>query len=299
MSRRFPNPDSASSRTPDHAPRDDGLLSRRPEAPVSGEAPDERTTAQMLHRPHVPALDALLGKPIKVLDDGFIRVLDYMGDDGAVVQAARISYGVGTKQVHQDRGLIRYLLRHHHSTPFEMCEIKLHVRVPMDTWRQWVRHRTACLAAGTGLIFDPPGGLRRRGRKCYAVKIEELYEKFQRTVNRTRPDRQRSPYYTADRVRAMLLRQMNDDTGQLQHTHIVNVYKNGVKPVFRMLLADGKAIECTADHRFKFRDGWKTLTVATGLRLENGRAVWNAGCHEIYVNGRQLAARTLYRDPRG
>src|ERR1051326_7175756 len=66
-----------------------------------------------------------------------------MGDDGAVVQAARISYGAGTKQVQQDRGLIRYLMRHRHSTPTEMCEIKFHVRVPMDTWRQWVRHRTA------------------------------------------------------------------------------------------------------------------------------------------------------------
>ena len=116
MSRRFPNPDSASSRTPDRSPKDNGLLSQRPEAPEPAEAAEERTTAQMLSRPHVPALDALLGKPLKVLDDGFVRVLDYMGNDGAVVQAARISYGVGTKQVHQDRGLIRYLLRRRHSS---------------------------------------------------------------------------------------------------------------------------------------------------------------------------------------
>lgn len=88
-------------------------------------------------------LDRLLGKPFRVLDDGFVRVVDYMGDDGAVVQAARVSYGTGTKRVHEDRGLIRYLMRHGHTTPFEMCEIKLHVRVPMDTWRQWIRHRTA------------------------------------------------------------------------------------------------------------------------------------------------------------
>ncbi|MEM7494569.1 MAG: FAD-dependent thymidylate synthase [Myxococcota bacterium] len=91
----------------------------------------------------VPRLDAMLGRPLPVLDDGFVRVIDYMGGDHAVVQAARVSYGTGTKRVHQDRGLIRYLLRHRHTTPFEMCEIKLHVRVPMDTWRQWVRHRTA------------------------------------------------------------------------------------------------------------------------------------------------------------
>jgi thymidylate synthase (FAD) len=96
-----------------------------------------------LKRPRVELLDAILGKIFKVLDDGFVRVIDYMGDDQAIVQAARVSYGSGTKKVHQDRGLIRYLLRHYHSTPFEMCEIKLHVRVPMDAWRQWIRHRTA------------------------------------------------------------------------------------------------------------------------------------------------------------
>ena len=83
------------------------------------------------------------GEKIPVLDDGFIRVVDYMGDDSAIVQAARVSYGAGTKKVREDRGLIRYLMRHRHSTPLEMCEIKFHVRVPMDAWRQWIRHRTA------------------------------------------------------------------------------------------------------------------------------------------------------------
>lgn len=82
-------------------------------------------------------------KTFRVLSDGFVRVVDIMGDDSSVVQAARISYGSGTKKLHEDRGLIRYLMRHRHSTPFEMCEIKLHVRVPMDCWRQWIRHRTA------------------------------------------------------------------------------------------------------------------------------------------------------------
>ncbi|WP_044281632.1 FAD-dependent thymidylate synthase [Caldithrix abyssi] len=88
-------------------------------------------------------MEEILGKPFKILDDGFVRVVDYMGSDDSIVQAARVSYGKGTKKRHQDRGLIRYLIRHQHTTPFEMCEIKLHVRVPMDTWRQWIRHRTA------------------------------------------------------------------------------------------------------------------------------------------------------------
>lgn len=99
--------------------------------------------AESLQRPGVAALDEILGKPFKALDDGFVRVVDYMGTDESIVQAARVSYGKGTKKRLEDRGLIRYLLRHHHTTPFEMCEIKLHVRVPMDTWRQWIRHRTA------------------------------------------------------------------------------------------------------------------------------------------------------------
>src|SRR3954469_25417392 len=99
--------------------------------------------AERLSRPSVPALDDVLGVALRVLDDGFVRVVDSMGYDGSVVQAARVSYGAGTKRVHEDRGLIRYLLRHAHTTPFEMCEITLHVRVPMDAWRQWIRHRTA------------------------------------------------------------------------------------------------------------------------------------------------------------
>jgi thymidylate synthase (FAD) len=103
----------------------------------------EKEELQKLSRPQVEELDKILGVPFKVLDDGFIRVVDYMGSDESIVQAARVSYGAGTKKIHQDRGLIRYLMRHHHTTPFEMCEIKLHVRVPMDCWRQWIRHRTA------------------------------------------------------------------------------------------------------------------------------------------------------------
>ncbi len=104
----------------------------------------ERMNANEAHeRVRVDALDAILGVPLPVLDDGFVRVVDYMGGDRSIVQAARVSYGEGTKRISEDRGLIRYLMRHRHTTPFEMCEIKLHVRVPMDCWRQWIRHRTA------------------------------------------------------------------------------------------------------------------------------------------------------------
>jgi thymidylate synthase (FAD) len=94
-------------------------------------------------RPTVPALEELLFTAIPVLDHGFVRVIDYMGDDSAIVQAARVSYGRGTRRVSEDAGLIRYLMRHWHSTPFEMCEIKYHVKLPIFVARQWIRHRTA------------------------------------------------------------------------------------------------------------------------------------------------------------
>jgi thymidylate synthase (FAD) len=94
-------------------------------------------------RATVDALEEILYEPIKVLDHGFVRVVDYMGDDNAVVQAARVSYGKGTKKVSQDQGLINYLMRHRHTTPFEMCDIKLHIKLPIFVARQWIRHRTA------------------------------------------------------------------------------------------------------------------------------------------------------------
>jgi thymidylate synthase (FAD) len=102
-----------------------------------------RETKQETRRPTVPALEEVLYDPFEVLDHGFVRVVDYMGDDAAIVQAARVSYGKGTKKVSEDRGLIRYLMRHRHSTPFEMCEIKLHCKLPIFVARQWIRHRTA------------------------------------------------------------------------------------------------------------------------------------------------------------
>ncbi|TYB82441.1 FAD-dependent thymidylate synthase [Maritimibacter fusiformis] len=99
-------------------------------------------TAQTL-RVVSPGMEAHLYTAHEVLDHGFVRVIDYMGDDSAICQAARVSYGKGTKSVQNDEGLIRYLMRHWHSTPFEMCEIKLHVKLPVFVARQWIRHRTA------------------------------------------------------------------------------------------------------------------------------------------------------------
>jgi thymidylate synthase (FAD) len=102
-----------------------------------------RNETHPTYRATVPALEEILYMPRRVLDHGFIRVVDYMGDDAAVVQAARVSYGRGTRRVSEDRGLINYLMRHRHTTPFEMCEIKYHIKLPIFVARQWIRHRTA------------------------------------------------------------------------------------------------------------------------------------------------------------
>ena len=101
-------------------------------------------------RPTVPAMEEMLGVTIPCLDHGFVRLVDYMGDDHAVVQAARVSYGTGTKRLREDRGLIRYLLRHRHTTPFEMCEIKVHMKLPIFVARQLARSRTASLNEVSG-----------------------------------------------------------------------------------------------------------------------------------------------------
>src|ERR1700757_4594843 len=103
----------------------------------------QRNETRRTRRATVPALEEVLYEPLPVLDHGFVRVVDYMGDDAAIVQAARVSYGRGTRKVSEDQGLINYLMRHRHSTPFEMCEIKYHVKLPIFVARQWIRHRTA------------------------------------------------------------------------------------------------------------------------------------------------------------
>jgi thymidylate synthase (FAD) len=128
---------------------------------------EAQATRHETRRATVPALEAMLFTPIPVLDHGFVRVVDYMGDDGAVVQSARVSYGRGTKPLREDRGLIRYLMRHRHTTPFEMCELKLHVKLPIFVARQWIRHRMASVneASARYSVLD---------REFYLPRAEDL-----------------------------------------------------------------------------------------------------------------------------
>ncbi len=126
---------------PDPLPTEAPLLTEAQRAEID----DARAATASTRRATSAGLEALLFQPIQVLDKGFVRVVDYMGDDAAVVQGARVSYGRGTRAVQSDRGLIRYLMRHRHTTPFELAEIKLHVRAPIFVTRQWFRHRTASI----------------------------------------------------------------------------------------------------------------------------------------------------------
>jgi len=107
------------------------------------EIKDQQSQSNKTKRVTAPELENILYEALPILDHGFIRVVDYMGNDTSIVQAARVSYGKGTKKVNTDSGLIKYLMRHWHSTPFEMCEIKYHVKLPIFIARQWIRHRTA------------------------------------------------------------------------------------------------------------------------------------------------------------
>ena len=247
-------------------------------------------------RPTNPAAEEIIGGYFPVLDHGFVSLVDYMGSDEDVERAARVSYGYGTRKVSQTRGLVRYLRRHHHTTPSEMVELKFHCAMPMFVARQWIRHRTACLAEGTEVYFDLPGGIRRKGNQLYKLTIEDVWKRFQPTVNRHRPDKQRNPYFRRDRVKAMRLRQMDEERGRIEHTRVVDVFKNGPKHVFRMVLADGKEISATADHRFRFAEGWRALHQATGLEEKGGRAVWRAGDYFVHVNGLVAEVPALYQD---
>ena len=247
-------------------------------------------------RPTTPAAEEILGLYYPVLDHGFVSLVDYMGDDESIEHAARVSYGYGTRKRSATRGLIRYLRRHLHTTPSEMVELKFHCAMPMFVARQWVRHRTACLAEGTEVFFDLPGAEARGCRQLYKLPIEDIWRRFQPTRNRLRPDKQLNRFHRRDRVPRMRLRQVNEDTLAFQHTRIVGVYRNGPKPVFRMVLDDGKSIEATSDHRFLFATGWDTLRRATRLREIGGHAVWRRGDYFVYVNGSADERPALYRD---
>jgi thymidylate synthase (FAD) len=154
----------------------------------------------------VKKLEEILYNKINVLDKGFIRVIDYMGDDSSIVQSARVSYGKGTKTISQDKGLINYLMRHSHTTPFEMCEIKFHIKLPIFVARQWIRHRTANVNEYSArysivndefyfpdhknIAYQSDLNAQGRGEELSKTKAEEFISKLENNVSRCYEDYQ-------------------------------------------------------------------------------------------------------------
>lgn len=145
------------------------------------------------------------------------------------------------------------------STPFEMAELKFLVRVPMDTWRQWIRHRTACLSGDTRLQFDLPNGIDRKGNQLHTITIKDVFERFQPSENKIRPDKQGNPYFKRDRVQGMLLRCIDDSTLEFKHTHIVDIWETGIKKTYNVLTESGIVVSMSEDHLIRFEDGWFRL----------------------------------------
>lgn len=147
-------------------------------------------------RPLSPGAEALLGREVRVLDLGFVQAIDYMGNDNDIVQAARVSYGPSTRKVHDDRGLLRYLMRHRHTTPFEMCEVKLRCKMPIFVARQWIRHRTANVNEMSLRYSEAPD-------EFYVPALEHVT--LQSTTNKQGRDGETDvPLELRERVRALI-----------------------------------------------------------------------------------------------
>ena len=225
-------------------------------------------------RPVSPGAEQILGLYFPVLDHGFVSLVDYMGTDECIERAARVSYGYGTRKAQMTRGLLRYLRRHLHTTPTEMVELKFHCCMPMFVARQWIRHRTACLAGDALLHFDLPGAEKRGRRQRHNVTIADFHRMWtQGTAHR-------------DSLSRMRLRSCDEETGEIIHTSVVDVWESGVKPVFRVTRENGYTLKMSKDHRCLTERGWLTLEQATGVRLTSGNAVtWNGDAPAFAVNG--------------
>lgn len=187
----------------------------------------------------------LKDKYYPVLNCGFVALKDCMGDDKAIEEMARVSYQAGTRAKNDTEGLLRYLMRHRHTSPFERVEFVFHVGLPIFVARQWIRHRTACLTGDNELHFDLPGGIERRGNQLHKLRIKDVFNGFQ--------------HHKRDRIKNMMLRCVNEHSKEICHTNIVDIWESGIKQIYKVTFADGKYIRASEDHLFLTENGWRKL----------------------------------------
>jgi flavin-dependent thymidylate synthase len=176
-----------------------------------------------------------------VLDNGFVGLVDHMGTDESIVRAARVSYSKGTKSSRDSRGLIRYLVRHSHTSPLEMNEAIFHIKLPIFVMRQLVRHRTACLTGDNQLYMADNS----------RIFIKQFYDNWKNNVNQN-----------------TVVKMLNEETNEILSTEIVNIWSNGNKEVFELTLENDFTIKLTADHECLTNNGWQQLKNALNLEVE-------------------------------
>ncbi|MEK7991807.1 MAG: FAD-dependent thymidylate synthase [Thiotrichaceae bacterium] len=215
---------------------------------------------------------------IPLLDKGFVELQDFMGDDLAIVNAARVSFLGESKGDMKDKKLLNYLLRNAHTSPFEMVEFKLRVKCPLFVARQWMRHRTWCLTGDTEITFNRPDrwakGIhtKQTGNKGQSFTLERLYHLWN------------TPNYHAQ-IKNMLLRVYDEKNAVFTVSHIKDVLHSGVKEVFEVTLEDGKKLKCSKDHQLLTTNGWQRLEEAVGLEITNsGKATMSKDCY-LTTNG--------------
>lgn len=222
----------------------------------------------------------------KVLDNGFVRFVDKMGDDSSIADAARVSYS-SVKKRSDDRGLIRYLMNHSHTTPFEMIETKWHLRMPIHVARQWMRHRTACLSGDTLLFFDEPSAIKKQVRKRSKETIKSLYNKWNNgAIPIITKYGTKISIPMKDRIKNRNIRCYNETTRELTHTNIVDIYESGIKDVYQITLDNNYTIKTTLDHLYFTDKGWFRLEDLAEIKINVDKTVKTfKNIYKIACNG--------------
>ena len=206
----------------------------------------------------------------EVLDHGYIRLVDHMGSDLSVVRSARVSYDADWRSGENegsDAKLIRYLMKNRHSTPFESVTMTFEVQAPIFVFRQWHRHRTACLSGDAKISFELPCRNAKGVKGAKTLTLSELYRKWQPTVRSGRPERQQNALRPRQRIQNMLLRTYDEKTKEFTTGTIDYIVFSGNKQVFEVVTENGKRLKCSKDHRILTNDGWMSLEKAVGLTL--------------------------------